>query len=175
MVFRANGIGIALGLLMGLGTACGSSSGPSSLAPGKDAAPIEDSAMGENSDAGSPGADSYAGGYDTDTADARTESGLPETDAGALETGSGDGSDGAAASNGDVVGKITVGYQGWFAAVGEGSPVNRWWHYDNNTLSPPSPSDNFLKGWPDETAFTSTFNSGFANLGNGGPATLFSS
>ncbi|HEY0175259.1 MAG TPA: hypothetical protein VGC08_02710, partial [Pedobacter sp.] len=30
---------------------------------------------------------------------------------------------------GDVVGKITVGYQGWFAATGDGSPINAWWHW----------------------------------------------
>lgn len=29
---------------------------------------------------------------------------------------------------GDVVGKITVGYQGWFAAIGDNAPVNGWWH-----------------------------------------------
>jgi hypothetical protein len=75
----------------------------------------------------------------------------------------------------DVVGKVTVGYQGWFAAVGDGSPVNAWWHYDNNTQNPPSPSDELLKGWPYMLDFTTGFPSGFANLGNGKPATLFSS
>jgi hypothetical protein len=75
----------------------------------------------------------------------------------------------------DVVGKVTVGYQGWFAAVGDGSPVNLWWHYDNNTQNAPSPSDELLKGWPYMVDFTTGFQSGFANLGNGKPATLFSS
>jgi hypothetical protein len=75
----------------------------------------------------------------------------------------------------DVVGKVTVGYQGWFAAVGDGSPVNAWWHYDNNTQNAPSPSDELLKGWPYMLDFTTGFQSGFANLGNGKPATLFSS
>ncbi|HEY3608718.1 MAG TPA: twin-arginine translocation signal domain-containing protein, partial [Pseudonocardiaceae bacterium] len=35
----------------------------------------------------------------------------------------------AASPAGDVVGKITVGYQGWFAAIGDGSPINAWWHW----------------------------------------------
>ncbi len=30
---------------------------------------------------------------------------------------------------GDVVGKITVGYQGWFACKGDGSSINAWWHW----------------------------------------------
>ncbi len=35
----------------------------------------------------------------------------------------------AASPPGDVIGKITVGYQGWFACVGDGAPINSWWHY----------------------------------------------
>ena len=30
----------------------------------------------------------------------------------------------AASPPGDVVGKITVGYQGWFACTGDGAPIN---------------------------------------------------
>ncbi|WP_220182974.1 hypothetical protein, partial [Sphaerisporangium album] len=30
----------------------------------------------------------------------------------------------AASPPGDVVGKITVGYQGWFACIGDGAPIN---------------------------------------------------
>jgi hypothetical protein len=81
----------------------------------------------------------------------------------------------AASAPGDVVGKVTVGYQGWFAASGDGSPVNRWWHWDNNTSNPPSPSDNFIKAWPDVRELTTTYATGFAALGNGQPARLFSS
>jgi hypothetical protein len=108
-------------------------------------------------------------------------------DAGALDTGShpidaappsADASDGGDAEAGvasDVVGKITVGYQGWFAAVGDGSPANIWWHYDQNNNAPPSATDNLLKGWPDVTDFSTTYQTGFAALGNGMPAKLFSS
>jgi hypothetical protein len=75
---------------------------------------------------------------------------------------------------GDVVGKVTVGYQGWFAAPGDGSPINVWWHWAQNWGAPPSPSNPGLKAWPDVREYTTTFHTGFANLGNGQPANLYS-
>ncbi|MEV4624554.1 lectin, partial [Asanoa sp. NPDC049573] len=33
----------------------------------------------------------------------------------------------AASPPGDVVGKISVGYQGWFACPGDGAPIGGWW------------------------------------------------
>lgn len=81
-----------------------------------------------------------------------------------------------ASAAGDVVGKVTVGYQGWFACPGDGSPINQWWHWSNNWSLPPSASNNCsAKSWPDMREYTTTFNSGFSNLGNGQTATLFSS
>ncbi len=74
---------------------------------------------------------------------------------------------------GDVVGKITVGYQGWFSAAGDGSPVNNWAHEN-------------LEMWPDAREYATTyagtpFNQAaitqpafFVNLGNGQPAKMFS-
>jgi hypothetical protein len=50
---------------------------------------------------------------------------------------------------GDVVGKITVGYQGWFACLGDGAPINGWWHWSQNWSQPPSPGNNVIKAWPD--------------------------
>src|SRR6266498_1943577 len=55
----------------------------------------------------------------------------------------------AASPPGDVVGKITVGYQGWFACAGDGAPINGWWHWSNNWGQPPSPSNTAIKSWPD--------------------------
>jgi hypothetical protein len=63
----------------------------------------------------------------------------------------------AASPAGDVVGKITVGYQGWFAAIGDGSPINAWWHWSQNQGQPPSPSNNNIKAWPDMREYTTTF------------------
>ena len=76
---------------------------------------------------------------------------------------------------GDVVGKITVGYQGWFAAIGDGSPINAWWHWSADQSKAPSPSNTNLKCWPDNREYTRTYKSGYPALGNGQPATLFSS
>ncbi|SEO26660.1 discoidin domain-containing protein [Actinacidiphila rubida] len=76
---------------------------------------------------------------------------------------------------GDVVGKVTVGYQGWFACIGDGAPINGWWHWTQNWGQPPSPSNTGIKCWPDMRDFTHGYQTAYANLGNGQPATLFSS
>src|SRR5690349_16424613 len=82
----------------------------------------------------------------------------------------------AASAPGDVVGKITVGYQGWFACTGDGAPINAWWHWSNNWGQPPSPSNNgTLRAWPDMTDYTHKYQTAYANLGSGQQATLFSS
>ncbi|GGM78395.1 discoidin domain-containing protein [Dactylosporangium sucinum] len=82
----------------------------------------------------------------------------------------------AASPPGDVVGKITVGYQGWFACIGDGAPINAWWHWSNNWGQPPSPTNNgTLRAWPDMREYTRGYPTAYANLGSGQPATLFSS
>jgi hypothetical protein len=78
-------------------------------------------------------------------------------------------------SPGDVVGKVTVGYQGWFSCAGDGSPINGWASHTN------------LENWPDMRQYTASY-SGVpffqvgvqqapytGNLGNGQPAKIFSS
>jgi hypothetical protein len=82
----------------------------------------------------------------------------------------------AASAPGDVVGKITVGYQGWFACTGDGAPINGWWHWSQNWSQPPSPSNNgTLRAWPDMREYARGYQTAYGNLGNGQPATLFSS
>ena len=81
----------------------------------------------------------------------------------------------AASPAGDVVGKITVGYQGWFACIGDGAPINAWWHWSQNESQAPSPSNNNLKAWPDMTIYSAGYQTAYANFGNGSAATLFSS
>src|SRR5882757_8205297 len=76
----------------------------------------------------------------------------------------------AASPVGDVVGKITVGYQGWFAAIGDGSPINGWWHWANNWGQAPSPSNTSIVSWPDVREYSNTYQTAYANLGNGQPA-----
>jgi hypothetical protein len=72
-----------------------------------------------------------------------------------------------ASSPGDVVGKLVVGYQGWFAAPGDASPWNGWWHW------PGSVNPNY-KSWPDMRQFTAGYQSVYANLNNGQPSRLYS-
>ncbi|WP_127502563.1 discoidin domain-containing protein [Actinoplanes solisilvae] len=81
----------------------------------------------------------------------------------------------AASPPGDVVGKITVGYQGWFACPGDGAPIGGWWHWSRDRFQPPSPSNTTIVSWPDMRDFTHAYPTAYGNLGDGRPATLFSS
>ncbi len=76
---------------------------------------------------------------------------------------------------GDVVGKITVGYQGWFACIGDGSPINGWWHWARDMNQTPSPDNNGIISWPDMRDYDAGYPTDFAPLDTGQPATLFSS
>ncbi len=76
--------------------------------------------------------------------------------------------------SGDVVGKVIVGYQGWFSCKGDGSPINSWGHMN-------------LEMWPDVREYFNTYSgcpfqqagvvqpAYTGTLGNGEPATMFSS
>jgi len=77
---------------------------------------------------------------------------------------------------GDVVGKITVGYQGWFACKGDGSPIDAWWHWSNDWAQTPTPALISIQSWPDMRDYQNKYAAtGYGNLNNGDPATLFSS
>jgi hypothetical protein len=80
----------------------------------------------------------------------------------------------AASPPGDVVGKITVGYQGWFACGGDGSPINGWWHWSNNWGQPPSQGNNAIKAWPDVREYSRVYRSAYNNLNNGQAPNLYS-
>ncbi len=73
----------------------------------------------------------------------------------------------------DIVGKVYVGYQGWFSATGDGSPRNKWGHWSKATA--PAPNFQSFELWPDVREFTTTFQTGYSALGNGQPSKLFSS
>jgi len=81
----------------------------------------------------------------------------------------------AASPVGDVVGKISVGYQGWFACPGDGAPIGGWWHWSRDRGQPPSTTNTTIVSWPDVRDFTATYPTAYPNLGNGRPAALFSS
>ena len=76
---------------------------------------------------------------------------------------------------GDVVGKITVGYQGWFACKGDGSPIDAWWHWSNDWNQAPTIALKSISSWPDVRDYDNTYATGFPDLNNGQPAKLFSS
>ncbi|MFC8081097.1 discoidin domain-containing protein [Streptomyces sp. NPDC057307] len=93
----------------------------------------------------------------------------------AAQTGTAQAAAKAASPPGDVVGKITVGYQGWFACSGDGAPINGWWHWSQNWGQSPSPSNTAIVSWPDVRDYTHTYRTAYPALGNGQPAALFSS
>ena len=75
---------------------------------------------------------------------------------------------------GDVVGKVTVGYQGWFACTGDGSPIDAWWHWSAGAQTP-TEANIGIWSWPDMRQYAHGYQTGFPNLNNGQPAMLFSS
>jgi hypothetical protein len=78
-------------------------------------------------------------------------------------------------NTGDVVGKVTVGYQGWFSCSGDGSPFSTfWWHWSKDNGLPGN-NNTANKSWPDVREYTNTYQTAYASLGNGSPAKLFSS
>lgn len=76
---------------------------------------------------------------------------------------------------GDVVGKITVGYQAWFACKGDGSPIDAWWHWSRDWSKIPDKDIIGIKSWPDVRDYDNTYTTAYPKLGNGDDATLFSS
>lgn len=87
----------------------------------------------------------------------------------------GSGQDSSATSRtGDVVGKLVVGYQGWFACAGDGSPRNTWVHWGGGAAGP-GPNNQTFELWPDMREYTQSYQTNYSNLGNGQPAKLFSS
>lgn len=85
----------------------------------------------------------------------------------------------ASAQTSDIVGKITVGYQGWFATPFDGSPRKTWVHWTisggPSGTNPPSPGNCHFEIYPDMREYTQRYQTGMASLGNGQPANLFSS
>ncbi|WP_394837976.1 glycoside hydrolase family 71/99-like protein [Pendulispora rubella] len=77
--------------------------------------------------------------------------------------------------------KVIAGYQGWFTAYGDGSPVERWSHWSRGTYQSnagaPAPGYQSFELYPDVSEYSaaSLFQTGYAPLGNGSPAKLFSS
>jgi len=66
-----------------------------------------------------------------------------------------------ARADNDILNKVTVGYQGWFSAPGDRSPVNSWGH-------------NNLEMWPDVREYANIYPTNLT-LPNGQPAKMFSS
>jgi hypothetical protein len=128
------------------------------LATGGDGAGGALAAGGRGASAGSGGTISSAGGAP-----------------GSRDAGAGTTTDGGGTPASDIVGKVSVGYQGWFTAAGDGSGISPpWWHTTADRQTP-TPTDIAIRSWPDVSELSKTYGTGFPSLGNGKPANLFSS
>jgi hypothetical protein len=69
--------------------------------------------------------------------------------------------------------KLLMGYQGWFACAGDGSPVNQWVHWFRNNN--PSATNATVDFWPDisELDLDELFSTSMT-LSNGSPAKVYS-
>ena len=98
---------------------------------------------------------------------------------GTSAAGSG-GASGGSTSSDDIVGKVTVGYQGWFNAANDGSNIQPpWWHWTANRNAPAATNATDvanigIKSWPDVSELTKTYPTNLPNLNGGGAATLYS-
>lgn len=77
--------------------------------------------------------------------------------------------------DGDVVGHLFAGYQGWFNAAGDGSPNSGWVHWSKNSSAPSAGGNVNFELYPDTREYSKLYQTDLANLGNGSPAKLFSS
>ncbi|WP_205853576.1 CBM35 domain-containing protein [Polaribacter filamentus] len=79
-----------------------------------------------------------------------------------------------ASAQNDIIGKLITGYQGWFACDNGDSPENKWVHWGMGSNIPEAGNLSF-ELYPDMREYANKHPTGFANLGNGEPATLFGS
>lgn len=82
---------------------------------------------------------------------------------------------GQAVRQGDIVGQVVAGYQGWFFAEGDGSDMG-WVHWSRRRMVPTAGSDALtFELYPDTREYEKTYGTELGRLGNGEPARLFSS
>lgn len=75
----------------------------------------------------------------------------------------------------DIVDNLVVGYQGWFGAPNDGSPiVGKWLHWAK-WGEEPSPGHITFELYPDVREYPKLYQTQLGNLGNGQSAQLFSS
>jgi hypothetical protein len=91
---------------------------------------------------------------------------------GASDASADRGETGTAASTG-VVGRLFVGYQGWFFATGDGSTRNMWTHWSKSGV--PAPGNVNYEVYPDIREYTKLYATSLAAFQNGTAAKLFSS
>ncbi|HEY3664549.1 MAG TPA: glycoside hydrolase family 71/99-like protein, partial [Polyangiaceae bacterium] len=173
---------LAVALALPLAAACGSgssSSGPGAASGSANAGSAGAALGGLGGGSGGAGSSGVSGSSSgaTNIAGGVAQGGA----SGAAQAGSGGAASGSsgAAGGGSVIDastldhKLVMGYQGWFACPGDGSPVNRWVHWFKNQTA--SASNLSVDLWPDTSEldaaelFPTTM-----TLPGGAPAKLYS-
>ncbi|RSH78746.1 uncharacterized protein EHS24_001649 [Apiotrichum porosum] len=77
-------------------------------------------------------------------------------------------------TEGDVIGKVTTGYQAWFTCDGDRSPIRGWWHWAPDRLNMVKKDNSGVVSWPAMHHYPKGYNTGFQPYPDGSPSQLFS-
>lgn len=75
---------------------------------------------------------------------------------------------------GDVIGAVVAGYQGWFTCEGDGSPLKGWWHWAPDRLNKMCKGNCAVISWPDMRYYEKQHDTNFSPRPDGTPSRLFS-
>ncbi|GMK57275.1 hypothetical protein CspeluHIS016_0401090 [Cutaneotrichosporon spelunceum] len=76
---------------------------------------------------------------------------------------------------GDIIGQLVTGYQGWFSCAGDCCSLGGYWHWAPDRLKPMCKDNCAVISWPDMRYYEQQYSTDFAPYPDGTPSRLFSS